>query len=374
MPDSMPASYQSLLGAIPADYYHREDVLTAEIEHVFKPSWLCVGFSQDLKHDKDFITAQIGPHSIVVQNFKGELKAFRNVCSHRFARLQTGVCGNRKLVCPYHGWVYNSEGIPAGIPQNEQAFGLDEADRKHLALEPYDVAVVGQFVFVRMQRNGNDLRAFLGKVYDFLEHVSDVCPDRIDDVTFTVKANWKLGIENGVEAYHHAMVHSDTFATILTQDITMNTYGAHCTHEGRVTDKGRQDWDRLISKARLEPSAHYTDYISFLIFPNIVTTFTAGALFTLQILTPTAVQSVNIRSTAWLAKGSEAVRPYIVPSLNAFAAKVREEDRVICETAQAGVAERGLRRAPLLGDVDNRIRHFQDDYTRLMAGGGLNGV
>ena len=64
-------------------------MLARELEAVFKPSWLCLGFVDDLKSDRDFITAQIGPHSIVVQNFGGELKAFRNVCSHRFSRIQT---------------------------------------------------------------------------------------------------------------------------------------------------------------------------------------------------------------------------------------------------------------------------------------------
>ncbi|MFT3997460.1 MAG: aromatic ring-hydroxylating dioxygenase subunit alpha [Asticcacaulis sp.] len=362
--------YKDLLGQIPADAYVREDVLAAELAQVFRPSWLCVGFTEDLKHHQDFITVQIGPHSVVVQNFKGELRAFRNVCSHRFARIQTQCKGNRRLVCPYHGWLYNADGVPVGIPHNETAFGLDEAGREALALQAYDVETVGAFVFVRMDgdspKSESGLKAFLGEVYDVLKGVSATCPHRIEDVTLDIAANWKLCLENGVEAYHHAMVHTDTFATVLNQDIVMNTYGPHCTHEGRMTDKGRQDWNRLIRRAALRPDPASGDYISFLIFPNIVTTFTAGALFTFQMLFPASATQTRIHSTAWLAQGNDAVRPFVSAPLTQFAHKVREEDRQICEIAQTGVGERHLNRAAVLGSVDNRIRHFQQAYTERM--------
>eukprot|EP01042_Synura_sphagnicola_P014801 gene14801-18736_t len=165
--------YQNLLGQIPADHYWREDVLDAEIDQVFRPSWLCVGFTHQLEKHQDFITAQIGPHSIVVQNFHGELKAFRNVCSHRLARIQTEPCGNRVLQCPYHGWTYGASGKPIGVPLNKQSFDLNEADKTALALQSYALETVGHFVFIRMTAEGPTLSEFLGSFYDDLAHVSE---------------------------------------------------------------------------------------------------------------------------------------------------------------------------------------------------------
>ena len=360
------ASHRAIPGRIAADHYWRADILDAEVRQVFKPSWLCVGFTQDLQNHQDFITAQVGPHSIVVQNFKGVLKAFRNVCSHRFSRIQTAPCGNRRLQCPYHGWLYDSEGRPAGIPDNDQAFGFSDDDKTALALEAYELAVAGHFVFVRMTGGGPSLADYLGPVHAFLEHVSVVCADRIDSTVTDVAANWKVGMENGVEAYHFPQVHKDTFADVLQTDVTMNIYGPHCTHEGHLTDKSRHWWSTVSQRARLVTSDTYRDYISFLIFPNIVTTFTAGAFFTFQTLTPVTPDTLSIMSTGWLAAGEGAARKGVIASLKGFSAQVRDEDKAISETAQLGVAETGLDRAAILGAVDNRIRHFQQAYADRM--------
>ncbi len=359
--------YRDLLGAIPAENYVGEDVLAMEIERIFKPSWLCVGALADLANHQDFVTARVGPHSIVVQNFKGELKAFRNVCSHRFSRLQTEPCGNRRLQCPYHGWLYDAAGVPIGIPQNDSAFGLSEAEKATLSLQAYDLALAGHFVFVRMAGDGPDLRDYLGEVYDFLVHVSQICPQRVEEARVDLACNWKLAVENGVEAYHHALVHPETFTHVLQQDIVMNAYGPHCTHEGDLTEKSRHWWSVVADKARLKPSALYRDYISFLIFPNIVTTFTYGALFTFQVIVPTSAVTTHIAASAWLAEGGGAALRPVIASLNGFAEKVRAEDRAICAIAQQGVAERGLGRAAVLGEVDNRVRHFQNAYARRLG-------
>jgi len=353
-------------GRIKAADYADADVLRHELDHVFRPSWLCVGFTADLRNHNDFITHQIGPHSIVVQNFKGELKAFRNVCSHRFSRLQIEPCGNRSLTCPYHGWRYDHEGRPLGIPQNETAFGLTDDDRAALALEAYALETLGHFVFVRMSRSEPSLREFLGEAWDALAHVSDICVERIEQVSYEVAANWKLGVENGIEAYHHPLVHTDTFSNVLQQDIRMNVYGAHCTHEGALTGRSRKWWDTIAGKARLTLSPLERDYVSFLIFPNIVTTFTAGAFFTFQTLTPVTATRFRLNSSSWLAAGSGAARAMVASSLNAFSARVRDEDLRICEIAQTGVAEPGIGRAPMLGAVDDRVRHFQDAYAACM--------
>ncbi len=361
-----PTTWQARLGAIPAGAYGREDVLEAEIEHVFKSSWLCVGFIEDLKNHNDFITFQVGPHSIVVQNFKGELKAFRNVCSHRFSRIQTEPRGNRRLQCPYHAWLYDAEGIPRGIPDNETAFGLTEADRASLALKAYALETCGHFVFVRMKDDGPGLRGFLGQVYDELVHSCETCPERVDNLTLDVACNWKTGVENGIEAYHFPSVHKDSFADVLETDVRMNSYGPHCTHEGRLTEKSRHWWDTVAARARLKTSDRHRDYISFLIFPNVVTTFTAGAFFTFQMLVPASATTMRITSTGWLAEGAGPARAGVIASLKAFSAQVRAEDKAISEAAQRGVGEAGIGRAAILGEVDNRIRHFQRTYAARM--------
>jgi phenylpropionate dioxygenase-like ring-hydroxylating dioxygenase large terminal subunit len=43
--------------------------------------------------------------------------AFRDICIHRGAALSLGCVQNNRLVCPYHGWEYASDGSCVKIPQ-----------------------------------------------------------------------------------------------------------------------------------------------------------------------------------------------------------------------------------------------------------------
>ena len=114
---------------------------------LFARAWIFVGFSDDLARHNDFLTAEVGGISVVIQNFKGEIRALHNVCSHRLARLQTDARGNRALVCRFHGWSYDSDGVPTGIPENERFFQLDETACRELALRRFAVEACGRFVF-----------------------------------------------------------------------------------------------------------------------------------------------------------------------------------------------------------------------------------
>nr|WP_246463142.1 Rieske 2Fe-2S domain-containing protein [Nitrospirillum iridis] len=85
---------------------------------------------------------------VVVQNFQGVLKAFRNVCSHRYALIHDQPCGRGLLRCAYHGWVYDAAGVPIGIPFDDSDFHLDGAARQRLALTPVGLALAGGQVWV----------------------------------------------------------------------------------------------------------------------------------------------------------------------------------------------------------------------------------
>ena len=52
----------------------------------------------------------------VVVRLDGELRAFLDVCPHRFARLSDGVVIDDTIRCPYHGWQFSAEGRCAHVP------------------------------------------------------------------------------------------------------------------------------------------------------------------------------------------------------------------------------------------------------------------
>ncbi|MFY8094837.1 MAG: Rieske 2Fe-2S domain-containing protein [Niveispirillum sp.] len=113
--------------------------------------WALLGQARDLADHGQWITGWIGSIPVLVRNFSGALRGFRNVCSHRFALMLTTPSGKGPLRCPYHAWVYDGDGVPKAIPFNDSDFHLDDAGRRALALPPVGVAVAGGLVFVHAE-------------------------------------------------------------------------------------------------------------------------------------------------------------------------------------------------------------------------------
>ena len=141
---------------------------------------------------------------IVIRTDSGELKAFRNACRHRGTRLLSGAGSVKRIVCPYHSWVYETDG------RLSRASGMDEVtdfDLKDCRLAEVPIASWGGFVFIRYTRDGLSLANTLGDLPDvFRDYASSDfrCVRRRE---FVVRSNWKFLIENALEAYHTGTVH-----------------------------------------------------------------------------------------------------------------------------------------------------------------------
>jgi choline monooxygenase len=366
------SAFENRLGFIPSDHYIRDDIFSLELKYIFELSWLCVGFTEDLKNHNDFITANIGDRSIVVQNFHGELSAFRNVCTHRFSRIQMQSCGNRPLQCPYHGWTFDSKGLPSGIPMNRQYFGFEEADKQRLALQKYDIEIVGHFIFVCMNSKGLSLVEFLGDFYEDLQHVSEICTDRFETAQFQWNANWKVGMENAAEGYHVPLVHPNTFGTNLSLDLEISKDCEHSRYTGKLKDKSLKWWSNVEKAIELKPSQRYPGNGNFLIFPNIVVTFIYGSVLTFQTFEPISTNNLRINTTSWLAKNNgNAARSMVLEYLKTFSETARNEDRDICTQVQAGMRDLPNNRPVMLGELEGRIAHFQRSYMARMGSASI---
>lgn len=303
----------------------------------------------------------------MVQNFHGELKAFRNVCSHRFSRIQCAEKGNRPLTCPYHGWTYDKAGVPVGIPLNRQGFGFSDEDRKALALSAYALETVGHFIFVRMMPQGPDLRAFLGVIYEALAHLCETCPDPIDRLDATWAFNWKIGIDNAAEGYHVPLVHPGSYGTVLEPHFDMKPAGAHIYYTGRFKAASQAWWHSIGKALKLTPSPIYPQYSCFMIFPNMVVNVNCGTCLSALILDPLEPAKVAANSGLWLASGRKGpAHDMAAQSIRSFSSDVRREDHDICVAVQEGVEDMPEPRAPLLGDMESAVHHFHQTYWALM--------
>jgi len=348
-------------------------VLEAEHAAIFAKAWQFVGLKRSLANHNDWLTANLGGRSILVQNFDGALNGFRNVCSHRHARLKNEPTGNGLLRCPYHGWTYNHEGVPVGIPGNAEWFGLDRAARCALALPPVAVEICGELVFARLAAEGPSLIEFLGPYYDLLAQVSSTLCVPFTEGAITWGCNWKIGIESAIEGYHLGMIHPDTFRHFVRAVLPASWNGEHSLGPSLLSDTARESLERIEARlglVRFEVSERYDHY---LIFPNLCVTVTAGLTLSLQTYEPIGPDTTRLRY--WLLTGASdkpALRDgvmgrAVLGAFGDFNDRVLVEDQRISEEVQAGKAFAPLPPARLGGNED-RIQVFHAAWRRALVG------
>ena len=79
----------------------------------------------------------VGDKVVCVANVGGQYHAMDNVCVHRGGPLGQGVVMGDKVVCPWHGWVYDPKtGVPDVNPR--------------VKVEVYPIKIEGEDVLVEM--------------------------------------------------------------------------------------------------------------------------------------------------------------------------------------------------------------------------------
>lgn len=352
---------------IPAALYTAPDQYQAEMAEVFARHWIPVGLSSSLAEHDSFLVTTIAGREVVVQNFQGELRAFLNVCPHRFNRLQTAPCGTRELVCGYHGWGFGSDGVPCRIPKRPK---FDDIAPHEHALKRYDLDRCGKLVFVRLASGGPSLIEWLGPAYPRVKLMSMICGHATGaESTFDIKANWKVIVENTLEAYHVGHVHKTTFHRLGAGDGQFeNLESPHTTWVADVSDKARKSLDAVLPAFEGRP--YQTDqYVHQLVWPNCTLATLGGMTVAVQFVTPRSVGRSTFSTATYLTEWN-ADTPTADSALHAeqraafgrfagdFNTTVFAEDAAVCESVQAGASNAGEDILGCLSDEEERVANF----------------
>ena len=201
---------------LPNEVYTSPDFFARERETVFAPGWACVGFASDMPEPGDTRPINLlGVPLFAVRGAAGAINLFHNVCSHRGHPLVESPrrIGTR-LQCPYHAWSYDLDGrlrtTPSiGGPGVNEVAGFNKG--RH-GLKPVRSATWLDLIFVNLSGDAAPLADCLAPIterwrdYDLTAFAS---APRAEIITFDVNANWKLAIENYLEAYHLPWVHPE---------------------------------------------------------------------------------------------------------------------------------------------------------------------
>jgi phenylpropionate dioxygenase-like ring-hydroxylating dioxygenase large terminal subunit len=194
---------------LPAGWYLDPARSALEFPQVFACGWQFVCHVSDLPAAGTAARCDCaGRSAIVLRTGSGELRAFRNVCRHRGARLIDGdratglaFCIDARLRCPYHGWTYDDSGALASIPESQRHTTLDRAAQ---GLYPLPVQQWHGLVFVAFGPPARPLQEALGQV---AQDWPDLGALRrlAEPASVACAADWKLACEHLLDAQHRGV-------------------------------------------------------------------------------------------------------------------------------------------------------------------------
>jgi len=187
-------------------FYHSEVIYRRELANIIYQSWLYAGHVSQIPEIGDYFLFEVANDSIIVcRDENNQVHTLVNSCRHRGARVCEEPQGNRKtFVCPYHGWVYNTDGSlrHARDMHVDTGFSCEHYPLKHVHMH-----ISHGMVFVNLADAPNDFASALQIIEPMIAPYQFETAKIAESRTYKIKANWKFAVENYVECYHCASSH-----------------------------------------------------------------------------------------------------------------------------------------------------------------------
>lgn len=193
---------------LPPFCYTSQTFFRREVERIFMKAWNFIGRADRIPNSGDYFAFDfVGVPVVVVRGSDGEVRAFANSCRHRGACVAVGEGNVRAFRCAYHSWAYGLDGTLLSAPEIDQTRNFDFAQ---YGLVPLRLEMWAGFMFLNFDTGAAPLAQWLG---DLPQRLSSyrfedmVCVRRKE---YLLECNWKVYVENAMEAYHVPTVHRST--------------------------------------------------------------------------------------------------------------------------------------------------------------------
>ncbi len=198
---------------LPNAHYIDAGIFAEEREALMFGQWAGLAVAADVPEPGDAKPIDfLGMPLLLLRGRDGTVRVFQNVCRHRGMIL---VNEPRKIEgairCPYHSWCYGTDGRLVSTPHvGGPGHNTHEAiDRATLGLIEVRSHIWNDIVFINVAGDALPFEeAFAGILERWKEFDVAVYHGGPESVlTFDLKTNWKLIIENYCESYHLPWVH-----------------------------------------------------------------------------------------------------------------------------------------------------------------------
>ncbi|NUT49725.1 MAG: aromatic ring-hydroxylating dioxygenase subunit alpha [Saccharothrix sp.] len=355
----------SLIPTLPGNTYTDPTIFELEQEKIFEQMWFCAVRSADLPDAGNFRTVQIGRESVLVTRSRdGSLRAFLNICRHRGAKLcveETGTV-KRNFQCPYHAWTYGLDGKLVAAPN---LTSMPDIDRVEYGLKTVHLREWLGYAWLSLadepasfeETVQQDVRERLGNLDAIGNYqVSELELGR--RITYDVKANWKLIIENFMECYHCATIHPELTEVLpeFADGYAAQYYVGHGAVFGDeikgFTIDGSEGFDTLDGVGSDQERRYYAITVRPQVFINLVPDHVI-----IHRMFPMAPDRTIVECDWLYAKDVVATGKDVSRSVELFH-RVNEQDFEACERCQPAMSSRAYAQGGVLVPSEHHIGEF----------------
>lgn len=306
----------------PSAWYTHPAMHEVDRVGVLGRSWQYAGPAAEVAAPGSALNTEVAGHPVLVVNDPGHgLRAFYAVCRHRGGPVTLRCGQNAFLQCRYHGWTYRLDGGLLGTPQFERDADFDPDAH---GLVPLRVATWNDLVFVCADGDAPGLDVFVSGIDELVSPMVIGGKRHHVRETYLVEANWKVYVDNYLEAYHVPLVHPEYAATLDYSGYREEVHGWWSVQRsGFAGERGYY--------ADLGPDG---ELFYFMLWPNTMLNVAPGRL-QVNHVRATAPDRCQIIFDYFYAGDPD---PAVVAEDLRVSARIQEEDADICAQVQHGLS------------------------------------
>lgn len=197
------------------------EILEQERRSIFDRCWLYAGHESEIRKPGEFVTRRVGGRPLIlVRGADGRPRALLNSCPHRGNVVCNQKSGSASVfTCFYHSWSFDTSGALVGVPGEESYSPAFEKSAMGLKPVPRFESYRG-LMFVCYDAGAVDLVTCLGEeARERIDYMLDFGGEDVEIVqgaqAYSMKANWKLLVENSMDGYHAMSTHARYFRKFL---------------------------------------------------------------------------------------------------------------------------------------------------------------
>jgi phenylpropionate dioxygenase-like ring-hydroxylating dioxygenase large terminal subunit len=226
-PAFMKVDSYAFMGSEPlaAARYTSPEFFRREVEAMWPNVWQFAARDEEMPDPGDVVVYEnAGRSYLVTRQADGSVRAFHNVCLHRGRKLRLESGWSKDFKCPFHGFVWNTDGSLQQIPCRWDFGHLTD---ESMQLPEAQVGRWGGYIFLKESEGGPTLEDYLAPLPEHFKRWRHEECVTVAWVGKVIHANWKATAEAFMEAWHSVVTHPQILPFTGDANSRYNVYGDH---------------------------------------------------------------------------------------------------------------------------------------------------